>query len=148
MKRLHLHIGVQDLDRSIAFYETLFGAPPSVVEADYAKWMLEDPRVNLAISTRSGWAGVDHVGVQAETGAELAEIAQRLKSAGETTVDQVGATCCYARGDNTWVRDPSGVKWETFHTFGASATFGEDGVPAPQARPEPAAAGCGSGACC
>ncbi len=110
--------------------------------------MLEDPKVNLAISTRSGWAGVDHVGVQAETGAELAEIAQRLKAAGETTVDQAGATCCYARSDKTWVRDPSGVKWETFFTFGQSTAYGEDDVPAPEAHADPATAGRGTGACC
>jgi catechol 2,3-dioxygenase-like lactoylglutathione lyase family enzyme len=148
MKRLHLHIGVQDLDRSIAFYETLFGAAPTVVESDYAKWMLEDPRVNLAISTRSGWAGVDHVGVQADTSAELAEIAQRLKAAGESAVDEVGSACCYARSDKTWVRDPSGVRWETFFTFGTTTAYGEDAVAVAETRQPAMAGGCGSGGCC
>ena len=151
MKRLHLHIAVQDLDRSIAFYETLFGAPPSVVEPDYAKWMLEDPRVNLAISTRGGQAGVDHVGVQAETGEELAQIARRLKAAGETTVDEANATCCYARSDKTWVRDPSGVRWETFHTFGSATTYGQDAVAVPESAMATASAqgaACGTGGCC
>lgn len=125
MKRLHLHIAVEDLDRSIGFYSTLFGAQPSVVKDDYAKWMLEDPRVNLAISQRGGAAGIDHVGVQAETSAELAEMATRLKAAGETTLDQEATTCCYAKSDKSWVADPSGVRWETFHTLGEATTYGE-----------------------
>lgn len=129
MKRLHLHISVEDLDRSIGFYSTLFGAEPTVVKDDYAKWMLEDPRVNLAISQRDRVApGVDHVGVQAETSAELAEMASRLKAAGETTFDQEATTCCYARSDKSWVTDPSGVRWETFHTLGEATTYGEDEV--------------------
>lgn len=129
MKRLHLHIAVEDLDRSIGFYSTLFGAQPSVVKDDYAKWMLEDPRVNLAISQRERVAaGIDHVGVQAETGAELAEMAARLKAAGETTFDQEATTCCYAKSDKSWVTDPSGLRWETFHTFGEATTYGEDEV--------------------
>jgi catechol 2,3-dioxygenase-like lactoylglutathione lyase family enzyme len=118
VKRLHLHVSVEDLDRSIRFYETLFGAPPSVVKSDYAKWMLEDPRVNLAISARGRAVGVDHVGVQAETSEELQEIATRLKTAGETTLDEAATTCCYTVSDKSWVRDPSGVRWETFFTFG------------------------------
>lgn len=128
MKRLHLHISVEDLGRSIGFYSTLFGARPTVVKDDYAKWMLEDPRVNLAISQRDRAAGVDHVGVQAETAAELAEMAGRLKAAGETTFDQEATTCCYAKSDKSWVTDPSGVRWETFHTLGEATTYGEDEV--------------------
>ena len=142
MKRLHLHIAVEDLDRSIGFYSTLFGARPSVVKDDYAKWMLEDPRVNLAISRREHAAGVDHVGVQAETSAELAEMAARLKAAGETTFDQEATTCCYARSDKSWVTDPSGVRWETFHTFGEATTYGEDEGVAAVATPGPAVASC------
>ena len=143
MKRLHLHVSVDDLDRSIRFYETLFGAPPSVVKSDYAKWMLDDPRVNLAISARGRAAGIDHVGVQAETAGELGEIASRLKAAGETTVDEAATTCCYAQSDKTWVRDPSGVRWETFFTFGEATRYGEDEV---IAKPAPvAASACG---CC
>ena len=145
MKRLHLHIAVEDLDRSIGFYSTLFGAQPSVVKDDYAKWMLEDPRVNLAISQRGGAAGIDHVGVQAETSAELAEMATRLKAAGETTLDQEAITCCYAKSDKSWVADPSGVRWETFHTLGEATTYGEGeqahvGAGGPAAVP--AVAGC------
>jgi hypothetical protein len=141
MKRLHLHVCVPDLPRSIAFYETLFGAPPSVVETDYAKWMLDDPRVNFAISSRCGAAGVDHVGVQAETRAELAEIADRLKAAGETTFDEAAATCCYAKSDKSWVLDPAGVRWETFFTFGRATTYGESAAAAALAAP-PARACC------
>lgn len=126
MKRLHLHIAVEDLTRSIGFYSTLFGAEPAVVKDDYAKWMLEDPRVNLAISRRDRAAGIDHVGVQAETSEELAQIATRLKSAGETTFDQEATTCCYAKSDKSWVTDPSGVRWETFHTLGEATAYGED----------------------
>jgi catechol 2,3-dioxygenase-like lactoylglutathione lyase family enzyme len=126
MNRLHLHIAVDDLPRSIGFYSTLFGAAPSVVKDDYAKWMLDDPRVNLAISSRGRAAGIDHVGIQAETGEALAAIATRLKTAGETTIDQTATTCCYAQSDKSWVTDPSGVRWETFHTLGEATQYGED----------------------
>lgn len=126
MKRLHLHIAVEDMTRSIGFYSTLFGAEPAVVKDDYAKWMLEDPHVNLAISRRDRAAGIDHVGVQAETSEELAQIATRLKSAGETTFDQEATTCCYAKSDKSWVTDPSGVRWETFHTLGEATAYGEE----------------------
>lgn len=144
MKRLHLHIAVDDLTRSIGFYSTLFGAQPAVVKDDYAKWMLEDPRVNLAISQRSRAAGIDHVGVQAETAAELAEMAARLKAAGENTFDQEATTCCYAKSDKSWVMDPSGVRWETFHTLGDATTYGEDEPVAEiAATPAPRAACCG-----
>jgi len=121
-----MHISVDDLDRSIGFYSTLFGAPPAVVKDDYAKWMLEDPRVNLAISSRGRLSGVDHVGIQAETAGELAELATRLKSAGETTFDQEATICCYAKSDKSWVVDPSGVRWETFHTLDEATTYGEE----------------------
>jgi len=135
MKRLHLHIAVDDLSRSIGFYSTLFGAQPTVVKDDYAKWMLDDPSVNLAISQRGRLAGIDHVGVQADTGEELAQIATRLKTAGEATFDQEATTCCYAKSDKSWVVDPSGVRWETFHTLGEATRYGED-----DSRGEPAAA--------
>ncbi len=124
MKRIHLHVNVDDLDRSIRFYETLFGAPPSVLKPDYAKWMLDDPRVNLAISQRGRAVGLDHVGVQADTAGELSEIAARLKSAAEPTVEEVATTCCYAFSDKHWAEDPSGLKWETFHTMGEATTYG------------------------
>lgn len=141
MKRMHLHVSVPDLSRSIGFYSTLFGATPTVVKSDYAKWMLEDPRVNFAISQRGGAAGVDHVGIQAETSAELGELAGRLKAAGETTFDEAAAHCCYATSDKSWVNDPSGVRWETFFTFGEATAYGEDHAPEAAAAP---AACCGA----
>jgi hypothetical protein len=112
-----------------------------VVKPDYAKWMLEDPRVNFAISQRGAAAGVDHVGIQVETPAELGELSGRLKAAGERTVDEAATTCCYARSDKTWVRDPAGVRWETFFTFGEATTYGED-------PPAETAADTGAAACC
>lgn len=143
MKRLHLHVSVADLDQSIAFYKTLFNASPSVVKPDYAKWMLEDPRVNFAISRRDQALGVDHVGVQVDSVAELAELSDRLKAAGEVTFDQEATTCCYHQSDKSWVSDPSGLRWETFHTFGEATTYGEDS-PAEAAAPATAAACCGA----
>ncbi|HEX3652968.1 MAG TPA: ArsI/CadI family heavy metal resistance metalloenzyme [Rhizomicrobium sp.] len=126
MKRLHVHIAVEDLNRSIGFYSTLFGAQPTVVKHDYAKWMLDDPRVNLAISQRDRIAGIDHLGIQVESDGELRELARCLKAAGEQTRDQEATTCCYAQSHKAWVNDPSGVRWETFFTFGAATTYGED----------------------
>lgn len=143
MKRIHLHVSVPDLAQSIPFYETLFGAPASVVKDDYAKWMLDDPRVNFAISQRGRAGGVDHVGIQVDSTAELGELAARLKAAGAVTFDQEATTCCYAKSDKSWVSDPAGLRWETFHTFGEATRYGEDepaaeiaaaccGAPAPQ----------------
>lgn len=126
MKRMHVHVAVEDLAGSISFYSTLFGAGPNVIKPDYAKWLLDDPRVNFAISDRRGTAGIDHLGIQAESGEELAEISGRLKAAGEPTRDQTATTCCYAVGDKAWVNDPSGVRWETFHTMGEAAVYGQD----------------------
>ena len=137
MKRLHLHVSVPAIDEAVAFYSTLFGAPPSVLKDDYAKWMLDDPRVNLAISSRARDAGVDHVGVQVDSADELAELAGRLKAAGAVTLDQAATTCCYARSDKSWVTDPAGVRWETFFTHGESTAYGEDEV-----LPEPTASAC------
>lgn len=140
MKRLHLHVAVEDLGKSIDFYSTLFGAPPTVAKPDYAKWRLDDPRVNLAISQRGHAGGVDHVGIEVETAEELHDLAGRLKAAGESTFDEEAATCCYAKSDKTWVHDPSGVRWETFFTFGEATTYGEDpAVTAGPAQAEPAA---------
>ncbi|MDO9474813.1 MAG: ArsI/CadI family heavy metal resistance metalloenzyme [Caulobacter sp.] len=147
MQRLHLHIAVDDLDRSIGFYSTLFGAQPAVVKDDYAKWMLEDPRVNLAISKRGRAAGIDHVGIQTDTALELSDLAVRLKSAGETTFDQEATTCCYAKSDKSWVVDPSGVRWETFHTHGEATTYGES-EPAALLAATGAAAPAPQAACC
>ena len=141
MKRLHVHVAVEDLGKSISFYSTLFGAEPSVLKNDYAKWMLEDPRVNFAISDRASVKGVDHLGIQVESGEELAELATRLKAAGEVTRDLEDTTCCYARSDKAWVNDPTGIRWETFHTHGEATTFGED-------EPAAALAGAPKAACC
>jgi len=135
MKRMHLHVSVPDLAQSIQFYETLFGAAPSVVKDDYAKWMLEDPRVNFAISQRGVRAGVDHIGIQAESRAELGQMADRLKTAGAQTFDEEATTCCYARSDKSWVTDPAGVHWETFFTFGEATTYGEDVAQAAMSAP-------------
>ncbi|MGN6516554.1 MAG: ArsI/CadI family heavy metal resistance metalloenzyme [Rhizomicrobium sp.] len=161
MKRLHVHIAVDDLEKSIGFYSTLFAAEPSVRKDDYAKWMLEDPRVNLAISQRASvTSGVDHLGIQTETDGELRELATRLKAAGETTRDQEAATCCYAQSNKAWVDDPSGVRWETFFTFGDATTYGEDAPRVADARAQAccapdiaapkAASGCGTAnsTCC
>lgn len=125
MKRLHVHVSVDDLERSKAFYSTLFAAEPSVVEADYAKWMLDDPKVNFAISARGRAGGVDHLGLQVETPDELADIAARLKAAKEAVITETDAACCYARSDKEWAVDPQGVKWESFLTHGQITTYGE-----------------------
>jgi len=121
-----VRIGVDDLENSIGFYSTLVGAEPSVMKNDDAKWMLDDPRVNLAISQRSRIAGVDHLGIQVDSDGELRELAGRLMAAGEQTSDQEAATCCYAQSNKAWVNDPSGIRWETFFTFGEATTYGED----------------------
>lgn len=125
MKRLHVHVSVDDLDRSTAFYAALFGGAPTVLKTDYAKWELEDPRVNFAISARGGRAaGVDHLGVQVETGEELDAMAAALAAADVETAPEPDARCCYARSDKHWARDPSGVVWETFRTMEAIETYG------------------------
>ena len=130
MKRLHVHVVVPNLDQSIRFYSTLFNAEPSKRQTDYAKWMLEDPRVNFAISTRAAREqGVDHVGIQVDSRVELDELASRLKQAGASTFDEEATTCCYAKSDKSWVNDPAGVRWETFYTFGDATTYGEDAEP-------------------
>ena len=142
MKRLHLHVSVPDLAQSIQFYETLFGAPPSVVKDDYAKWMLDDPKVNLAISTHRA-PGLDHVGIQVDSAAELAELSGRLKAAGAQTFDEANTTCCYAKSDKSWVSDPAGLRWETFFTFGEAVTYGESqALAALEAAARPASAAC------
>lgn len=124
MKRLHVHIAVEDLQRSVDFYSTLFAAEPAVRKDDYAKWMLDDPRVNLAISARGAAAGVEHLGIQAETGEELAEVYERLKRADAPVLEEGATTCCYAKSEKSWVSDPAGVPWEVFHTVGESAVYG------------------------
>ena len=126
MKRLHVHVAVHDLEQSIRFYAALFAAQPAVKKTDYAKWMLDDPRVNFAISTRSKKAGLDHLGIQAENEAELEEIGSRLAQADVSVLPQKGAACCYAKSDKYWTLDPQGLAWESFHTLESAPVFGED----------------------
>lgn len=150
MKRLHVHVAVEDIEKSRAFYSTLFGAEPSVVEPDYAKWMLEDPRVNFAISARGRVGGVDHLGIQVETADELAGIAARLKAAEQATVSETDTACCYARSDKEWAVDPSGIRWESFLTHGRITTYGE-GSQFDVKAAEPSASACcapKAAACC
>jgi len=128
MKRLHLHVGVRDIDASARFYATLFGVAPDVLRPDYAKWMLDDPPVNFAISTRGKQVGLDHLGIQVETPEELVELTRRLKDAGRAVLEQEDAACCYARSDKAWVADPQGVAWESFLTHGGGTVYGDDTV--------------------
>lgn len=126
MKRFHVHVGVADLDASIAFYTGLFGAEPSVAKADYAKWMLDDPRINFAISQKCGaQKGVEHLGVQVDDEAELAQVYGRLKAANGPVLEEGATTCCYARSEKSWIADPDGVVWEAFLTTGDSTVYGE-----------------------
>lgn len=127
MKRLHIHVSVSDLEKSTRFYTTLFDAKPTVEKQDYAKWMLDDPLVNFAISSHGGRRpGVEHLGIQTENGDMLEELSSRLKAAGESTFDEHATTCCYAVSDKSWVEDPNGVRWETFHTHGDAVIYGVD----------------------
>ena len=126
MKRFHVHVAVHDLQQSIRFYSSLFGAPPSVTKTDYAKWLLDDPRVNFAISARGAQPGLDHLGVQAESDAELEEIGSRLAQADVSLVPQKGAACCYAKSDKYWTIDPQGIAWESFHTLESVPVYGGD----------------------
>ena len=128
MKRLHVHVSVDDLAQSIRFYSTLFAAEPTVLKSDYAKWMLDDPRVNFAISTGSGEAGISHLGIQAEDEHELADVYERLSRAERPIVEEKEATCCYARSDKQWIADPQGVPWETFFTHGEATVYGQSGA--------------------
>src|SRR6266403_527520 len=126
MKRLHVHVSVDDLAQSTRFYSTLFAAEPTVVKDDYVKWMLDDPRVNFAISTRAGKAaGISHLGIQAEDETELAEVYERLSRAERPIVEAKATTCCYAKSDKQWIADPQGVPWETFLTHGEATVYGQ-----------------------
>ena len=124
MKRLHVHVGVADLDRSIKFYSTLFGAEPTVLKSDYAKWMIEDPRVNFAISSGHADKGIEHLGIQVENPDELAEVYGRLEAADRPVLEEGATTCCYARSEKSWVEDPDGVTWEAFLTHGEATVYG------------------------
>jgi catechol 2,3-dioxygenase-like lactoylglutathione lyase family enzyme len=125
MKRFHVHAHVDDLQASIAFYSKMFGAEPTRVETDYAKWMVEDPRLNFAISTRGGKPGVDHLGLQTDSDEELAELKARATAAGLALLDEGETTCCYARSDKHWVTDPQGIAWEHFRTLSDIPVFSE-----------------------
>ncbi len=138
MKRFHVHTHVEDLQASIAFYSKLFGAAPARVESDYAKWMLDDPRINFAISTRGDKPGIDHLGVQTDTEAELGELKSRAEAADLALVDEGDTTCCYARSEKHWIVDPAGIAWEHFHTLGDIPVFSQK----PAAAPGPAASAC------
>ena len=155
MKRLHVHVAVEDLAQATRFYSALFATDPTVLKPDYAKWMHDDPRVNFAISARGAKPGVEHLGIQAETDDELREVYARLQSADAPVLEEGATTCCYAKSEKSWVNDPAGVAWEVFHTTGDSATYGGGPVvadarlastPTGMAIPAPAAAP--TGACC
>ena len=135
MKRLHVHVSVDDLPASIRFYSTLFAAGPSVTKDDYAKWMLDDPHVNFAISRRGNEAGIRHLGVQVEDRAELADMYSRLQRAETAVLDEGATTCCYAKSEKSWIADPQGVQWETFLTTGESTVYGGRGTEGVAAKP-------------
>ena len=148
MKRFHVHVAVDDLAANIRFYSTVFGQAPSVVQTDYAKWMLDDPRVNFAISARGAAPGLDHLGLQVDSDAELDVLRAQVTAADIAAVEQSGAACCYAASDKYWTTDPQGIAWETFHTLASIPTFGDAGRPeangetAACCAPAPAAESC------
>lgn len=144
MKRLHIHVSVRDLTDSIEFYTTLFGTQPTVEKHDYAKWMLDDPRVNFAISERGRSVGLDHLGIQVDSRDELVEVSRRLASAERPLVEQTDAACCYARSDKAWISDPQGIAWETFHSHGDHTVYGEDGIDRADLKPIAGKACCAS----
>jgi hypothetical protein len=139
MKRFHVHVAVHDLEQSVRFYSALFAAEPTVKKDDYAKWQLDDPRVNFAISAQAKKTGLDHLGIQAEDSAELEQLRVRLAQAAVSILEQKGASCCYARSDKYWTIDPQGIAWESFHTLDSVPVYGED------KRAQPAKA---KSACC
>jgi catechol 2,3-dioxygenase-like lactoylglutathione lyase family enzyme len=142
MKRFHVHVAVSDLAQSIRFYSTLFGADPAVTKPDYAKWMLEDPRINFAISTGRTRVGINHLGLQTDSDAELETLNEQLQRADVETSEEKNVTCCYARSNKYWVKDPAGVAWETFHSLGSAPVYGEDREQVTQEK------ACGSAAAC
>lgn len=125
MKRMHLHVGVEDMDASIAFYSALFATEPAVRKDDYAKWMVEDPRINFAITPTSHTAkGIEHIGIQVENAEELDEVHERLKAAGRPVLEEAATSCCYAQSSKNWIADPDGIIWETFLTTGENVAYG------------------------
>ena len=161
MKRFHVHIRVDDLSASVAFYERLFSAPPTRLEIDYAKWMLDDPRVNFAISTRGGKPGLDHLGFQTDTSEELVQLKVQANNADMRMIDEGETSCCYAQSDKHWITDPQGIAWEHFHTLGNIPVFNENQTvnasgsaccASPTAKPASATSACcgpaSSSSCC
>jgi catechol 2,3-dioxygenase-like lactoylglutathione lyase family enzyme len=126
MKRFHVHVSVENLDESVRFYSTLFAGHPTVRQSDYAKWMLEDPRINFAISTNRQPVGVNHLGLQVDSGEELVGMHAQLQAADPQLIQENEQPCCYAKSDKYWVTDPTGIAWETFHTLGSIPVYGED----------------------
>jgi catechol 2,3-dioxygenase-like lactoylglutathione lyase family enzyme len=145
MNRFHVHVAVDDLAANIRFYSSVFGRAPSVTHPDYAKWMLDDPRINFAISSRGAPPGVDHLGLQVDSEAELDALRARVDAAEIAALDQSGAACCYARSDKYWVTDPQGIAWETFHTLGDIPVYGATTAPSREIEPAKSAC-CGPGA--
>jgi predicted enzyme related to lactoylglutathione lyase len=125
MKRMHVHVSVDNIPNAIGFYSALFAVQPSVVKTDYAKWMLDDPRMNFAISTRGAQPGLDHLGIQVESQDELQDVYSRLRKAGGNVIEQGATTCCYAKSEKSWISDPAGISWETFLTSGESTNYGD-----------------------
>lgn len=151
MKRFHVHVAVADLDQSVGFYSTLFGIEPSVRKADYAKWMLDDPRINFAVSQRTEKLGVNHLGLQVDSDDELESMRDQLEQADSAMLDEAGAQCCYAKSDKYWITDPQGVAWETFHSLGAIPVYGEDSKKVGDrgcCTPEPAVNAASATSCC
>jgi catechol 2,3-dioxygenase-like lactoylglutathione lyase family enzyme len=151
VKRFHAHVRVDNLQSSIRFYSTLFGVEPAVLKPDYAKWILDDPRINFAITAGTPAPGIDHLGMQVDSDDELAAITRRLDAAGQSVAKQENASCCYAQGNKGWVADPNGISWETFHTFGENTTYGIDVAPrltATKAAPACCALAASSTSCC
>jgi catechol 2,3-dioxygenase-like lactoylglutathione lyase family enzyme len=146
MKRLHVHVAVKDLDASVRFYCQLFAAEPNVRKSDYAKWMLQDPRVNFAISARGRAPGVDHLGIQVEDRTELESIYERLKKAEGPVIEEGETTCCYAQSEKSWIQDPQGIRWESFLTTGESTVYGSDEIVPKLAKK--AASQCCAPTCC
>jgi catechol 2,3-dioxygenase-like lactoylglutathione lyase family enzyme len=148
MKRLHVHVSVKDLDASVCFYSRLFASDPAIRKPDYAKWMLDDPRVNFAISQRDGRPGVQHLGIQVGDRAELAEVYERLRRAERPVIEEGETTCCYAHSEKSWIEDPQGVQWETFLTTGESTVYGTEEIrPKAERRAARAACCCEPGRC-
>ena len=153
MKRLHIHIAVEDLEQSTKFYSALFGTEPNKQKSDYAKWMLDDPRINFAISARGADAGLDHLGIQVDEESELEDLRERLTQADMSLFSEGETTCCYAKSDKSWVKDPSGIAWEAYHTMGEAEFFNdaptaEGACCAPKEEPKAASSCSTEAGCC